>query len=178
MGLRGAGEGIQSADKDGNPAQDDQTNFQPSLLGLETAHTEAWPAAQSPRSQADQTSHAKDQGTGATRTDAERRGQGGHSLPREDAGSVQCQHRAGAPTSRPQTQGGAAEDAAHGGHHQPAPAIQVHSEDLEFKITISYLFCFSGLSIQPVSESASQLENVIKDVEQVYRILQEACNEV
>jgi len=33
------------------------------------------------------------------------------------------------------------------------------------------------LSIQPVSESASQLENLVKDVEQVYRVLQEACNE-
>ena len=37
---------------------------------------------------------------------------------------------------------------------------------------------FSGLSIQPVSESASQLESVVKDVEQVYRVLQEVCNEV
>ena len=37
---------------------------------------------------------------------------------------------------------------------------------------------FSGLSIQPVSESASQLESLVKDVEQVYRVLQDACNEV
>jgi len=42
---------------------------------------------------------------------------------------------------------------------------------------INQLQRYSGLSIQPVSESASQLENVIKDVEQVYRVLQEACNE-
>ena len=130
LGLRGAGEGSQSAAKDGNPAQDDQTNFQSSLLGIKTAHTEAWPAAQSPGSPADQTSHAKDPGTGATRTDAERRSQGGHPLPREDAGSVQCQHRAGAQTSGPQTQGGAAEDTAHGGHHQPAPTIQVQKADV------------------------------------------------
>ena len=39
--------------------------------------------------------------------------------------------------------------------------------------------CFSVLSIHPVLESASQLENQITDVEQVYRVLQDdACNEV
>ena len=43
---------------------------------------------------------------------------------------------------------------------------------------ITLKICFSGLSIQPVSESASQLESLVKDVEQVYRVLQEACNEV
>jgi len=42
---------------------------------------------------------------------------------------------------------------------------------------INQLQRYSGLSIQPVSESASQLESVVKDVEQVYRVLQEACNE-
>lgn len=36
---------------------------------------------------------------------------------------------------------------------------------------------FSGLSIQPVSESASKLESHVKDIEQIYRILQDACNE-
>ena len=51
-------------------------------------------------------------------------------------------------------------------------------KQMSFDLNLQHLFCFSGLSIQPVSESASQLENVIKDVEQVYRVLQEACNEV
>ena len=36
----------------------------------------------------------------------------------------------------------------------------------------------SGLSIQPVSESASQLDSLVKEVEQAYRVLQEACSEV
>ena len=70
LGLRGAGEGIQSAYEDGKPVKDDQTNIQPSLLGIKAAHIEAWPSAQSPRSPSDQTSHTQDSGTSATRTDS------------------------------------------------------------------------------------------------------------
>lgn len=53
--------------------------------------------------------------------------------------------------------------------------------------TIHYFKChianvtfrlLSGLSIQPVSESASQLDSLVKEVEQAYRVLQEACSEV
>lgn len=156
LGLQGAGEGIQSR-KDGNPAQDDQTNSIAQPPRPRDCPTWAWPAAPEPQESGRSDQPRQGPGTSATRTDAERRGQGGHSFSREDAGSVQCQHRAGAPTSRPRPKV-AQQKTAHSGHHQPqpAPAIQwfEHSACIGIRIAVG---------------------NVIKDVEQVYRILQEAC---
>ena len=40
------------------------------------------------------------------------------------------------------------------------------------------LLLFSGLSIQPISESVSHLDGIIKEVESAYKILQEACKDV
>ena len=49
--------------------------------------------------------------------------------------------------------------------------LKCHIANVTFRL-------LSGLSIQPVSESASQLDSLVKEVEQAYRVLQEACSEV
>jgi len=57
------------------------------------------------------------------------------------------------------------------------PPKQVQQRTKQTAALINQLQRYSGLSIQPVSESASQVENLVKDVELVYRTLLETCNE-
>jgi len=60
----------------------------------------------------------------------------------------------------------------------PAPSPkQVQQRTQQTAAIINQLQRYSGLSIQPVSESVSQLENILKELEQVYKVIHETCNE-
>jgi len=60
----------------------------------------------------------------------------------------------------------------------PAPSPkQVQQRTQQTAAIINQLQRYSGLSIQPVSESVSQLENILKEMEQVYKVIHETCSE-
>eukprot|EP00092_Neocalanus_flemingeri_P041191 GFUD01044851.1.p1 GENE.GFUD01044851.1~~GFUD01044851.1.p1 ORF type:complete len:723 (+),score=194.21 GFUD01044851.1:60-2228(+) len=58
----------------------------------------------------------------------------------------------------------------------PGPVVQ-QARSGQTEAIINQLQRYSGLSIQPISESVSHLDGIVKEVEAAHRILQEACSE-
>jgi len=58
------------------------------------------------------------------------------------------------------------------------PPVANQAKSGQAQSIISQLQRYSGLSIQPISESMSHVDEIMREVEVVYKSLQDACNEV